>query len=114
MKEDTIVAIATPAGVGAISVIRVSGPQSFSAVDNIFYGKSKIENAATHTMHYGDVKNQDDVHIDDVLISVFRAPNSYTGEDCIEISTHGNPLITQKVIELLIDNSVVRLSLIHI
>ena len=110
MKEDTIVAIATPAGVGAISVIRVSGPQSFSAVDNIFYGKSKIENAATHTMHYGDVKNQDDVHIDDVLISVFRAPNSYTGEDCIEISTHGNPLITQKVIELLIDNSVVRLA----
>ncbi len=61
-------------------------------------------------MHYGDVKNQDDVHIDDVLISVFRAPNSYTGEDCIEISTHGNPLITQKVIELLIDNSVVRLA----
>ena len=110
MKEDTIVALATPAGVGAISVIRVSGPQSFSAVDNIFYGKSKIENAGTHTLHYGDIKNQDDEHIDDVLVSVFRAPNSYTGEDSVEISTHGNPLITQKVIELLISNSDVRLA----
>ncbi|RPI63640.1 MAG: tRNA uridine-5-carboxymethylaminomethyl(34) synthesis GTPase MnmE, partial [Ignavibacteriales bacterium] len=79
MKEDTIVALATPAGVGAISVIRVSGPQSFFAVDNIFYGKCKIEKALSHTLHYGDIKNQEDEHIDDVLISVFRAPNSYTG-----------------------------------
>lgn len=110
MKEDTIIALATPAGVGAISVIRVSGPQSFSAVDNIFYGKIKIEDAAAHTLHYGDVKNQDDEHIDDVLISVFRAPNSYTGEDSVEISTHGNPLVTQKVIELLITNSKIRLA----
>lgn len=110
MNEDTIVALATPAGVGAISVIRVSGSQSFSAVDNIFYGKNKIENAITHTLHYGDIKNQDDEHIDDVLVSVFRAPNSYTGEDSIEISTHGNPLVTQKVIELLIANSDVRLA----
>ena len=110
MKEDTIVALATPAGVGAISVIRVSGPQSFSAVDNIFYGKNKIEKAASHTLHYGDIKNQDDEQVDDVLVSVFRAPNSYTGEDSVEISTHGNPLITQKVIELLIVNSQVRLA----
>lgn len=110
MKEDTIVALATPAGVGAISVIRISGPQSFSAVDNIFSGKSKIEKAASHTLHYGDVKNRDDEHIDDVLVSVFRAPNSYTGEDSVEISTHGNPLITQKIIELLINNSDLRLA----
>ncbi len=110
MKEDTIVALATPAGVGAISVIRVSGPQSFSAVDNIFYGKSTVDNAATHTLHYGDIKNQDGEHIDDVLVSVFRAPNSYTGEDSVEISTHGNPLITQKIIELLITNFDVRLA----
>ena len=110
MKEDTIVALATPAGVGAISVIRVSGSQSFSAVDNIFCGKNKIENASSHTLHYGVIKNQDDEHIDDVLVSVFRAPNSYTGEDSVEISTHGNPLVTQKVIELLITNSDVRLA----
>jgi tRNA modification GTPase len=110
LKEDTIVALATPAGVGAISVIRVSGPQSFFAVDNIFYGKSMIEKALSHTLHYGDIKNQDDEHIDDVLISVFRAPNSYTGEDSVEISTHGNPLVTQKIIELLVSNSDVRLA----
>jgi tRNA modification GTPase len=79
-------------------------------VDNIFFGKNKIENVATHTLHYGDIKNQDDEHIDDVLISIFRAPNSYTGEDSVEISTHGNPLVTQKVIELLITNSDIRLA----
>jgi tRNA modification GTPase len=61
-------------------------------------------------LHYGDIKNQDDEHIDDVLVSVFRAPNSYTGEDSVEISTHGNPLVTQKVIELLIANSDVEIS----
>ena len=110
MKEDTIVALATPAGVGAISVIRISGPKSLSAIDNIFYGKVKIETATSHTLHYGDIINEDDEHIDDVLASVFRAPNSYTGEDSVEISTHGNPIITQKIIELLISNSDVRLA----
>ncbi len=110
MKEDTIVALATPAGVGAISVIRISGPHSFSCVDNIFTGKSKIGDAVSHTLHYGNINNQDGITIDDVLVSVFRAPNSYTGEDCIEISTHGNPLITQKIIELLITNCDVRLA----
>lgn len=110
MKEDTIVALATPAGVGAISVIRISGSLSFSAADRIFIGKIKIENAATHTLLYGDIINEDGEHIDDVLVSVFRAPNSYSGEDSVEISTHGNPLITQKIIELLISNSDVRLA----
>lgn len=110
MKEDTIVALATPAGVGAISVIRLSGSQSFKAVDKIFFGKNKIEKAASHTIHYGYIKDQDDVPIDDVLVSTFKAPNSYTGEDSIEISTHGNPLITQKVIDALISNSEVRLA----
>ena len=110
MKEDTIVALATPAGVGAISVIRISGTQSFSVVDKFFFGKIKIENAVSHTLHYGDIKSPDGEHIDDVLISVFRSPNSYTGEDSIEISTHGNPLIAQKVIELLINIPDVRLA----
>ncbi len=110
MKEDTIVALATPAGVGAISVIRLSGSQSFKAIDKIFFGKIKIEKAASHTIHYGYIKNQDDEPIDDVLVSIFKAPNSYTGEDSIEISTHGNPLITQKVIDALISNSEIRLA----
>lgn len=110
MKEDTIVALATPAGVGAISVIRLSGSQSFEAVDKIFFGKNKIKKATSHTIHYGYIKDQDDEPIDDVLVSVFKAPHSYTGEDSIEISTHGNPLITQKIIDALISNSEVRLA----
>jgi tRNA modification GTPase len=110
LKEDTIVALATPAGVGAISVIRVSGPQSFISIDKFFKGKGKIEDAASHTLHYGNIVDQDGLHIDDVLISVFRAPNSYTGEDSVEISTHGNPLITQKIIELLISNPDLRIA----
>lgn len=110
MKEDTIVALATPAGVGAVSVIRISGAYALIAVDKIFKGKVKIVDAASHTLHYGDIINRDGEHVDDVLVSVFRAPNSYSGEDSVEISTHGNPLITQKVIELLIANSDVRLA----
>lgn len=110
VKEDTIVALATPAGVGAISIIRVSGLKAFNVVDKFFFGKTKIENSASHTLHYGDIKNQDSEHIDDVLISIFRAPNSYTGEDSVEISTHGNPLITQKIIELLVSDVDVRLA----
>ena len=110
VKEDTIVAIATPAGVGAISIVRISGTKSFVVTDKFFNGKIKIENAASHTLHYGSIINQDGQHIDDVLISVFRAPNSYTGEDSVEISTHGNPLITQKIIELLIGETDVKLA----
>ena len=110
MKEDTIIALATPAGVGAISVIRISGPHAFSISDKFFRGKSNISEATSHTIHYGDIFNLDDVHIDDVLISVFRAPNSYTGEDSVEISSHGNPLIIQKIIELFVNDENVRLA----
>lgn len=110
MKEDTIIALATPAGVGAISVIRLSGPQAVSVTDKFFRGKTLIEQATSHTIHYGDIFSTDDEHIDDVLISVFKAPNSYTGEDSIEINSHGNPLIIQKIIELFIGESEVRLA----
>lgn len=98
LKEDTIIALATPPGVGAISVIRVSGPDSFYIADKLFRGKNKIINSASHTIHYGNIVDSNESHIDDVLISVFRAPNSYTGEDSVEISAHGNPLIAQKII----------------
>lgn len=110
MKEDTIIALATPSGVGAISVIRISGPNSFRITDKFFKGKIKIEQAQSHTIHYGDIFNRDGEHIDDVLISVFRSPNSYTGEDSVEISSHGNPLIIQKIIELFIGESDIRLA----
>lgn len=104
-SEDTIAAVATPAGVGALSIVRVSGPKSFDAVDSIFKGKKKIVDAESHTIHYGKIY-KDDKAIDDVLVSVFRAPNSYTGEDSVEISTHGSYLITEKIIDALTDHDV--------
>ncbi len=107
IKEDTIVALATPPGVGAISVIRLSGPLSFTAIDDIFAGGIKIEQAKSHTIHYGKVVAENET-IDDVLVFVFKAPNSYTGEDSIEISTHGSPLIVQKIISLLLTGKNVR------
>lgn len=110
MKEDTIVALATPAGVGAIAVIRVSGQEAFNVADKIFGGKIKISEARSHTLHYGNILAEDGSHIDDVIISVFRSPNSYTGEDSVEISSHGNPLIIQKIIDLLISIPDVRLA----
>jgi len=107
IKEDTIVALATPPGVGAISVIRLSGPLSFTAIDDIFAGGIRIEQAKSHTIHYGKVV-ADNETIDDVLVFVFKAPNSYTGEDSVEISTHGSPLIVQKIISLLLTGKNVR------
>ncbi len=104
--EDTITAIATPQGVGAISVIRVSGPKSFQVIDKIFKGKKKISESQSHTIHYGKIFSSSDEVLDDVLVSVFRQPHSYTGEDSVEISTHGSPLIAQKIIEVLLDNDV--------
>ena len=104
-NEDTIVALATPLGTGAISVIRVSGHEAISSVNHIFKGKKELTEAVSHSIHYGDIVNNADKHIDDVLVSVFKKPNSYTGEDAIEISTHGNPLIAQKIIDMLVSEN---------
>ena len=104
--EDTIVALATPAGTGAISIIRVSGSGSMIAVDKIFCGKSKLINCLTHTIHYGKIVDENNKLIDDVLVSVFKAPHSFTGEDSVEISIHGNSLIAEKIIQELIPHNV--------
>lgn len=101
-NEDTICATITAYGVGAISIVRVSGPKALEIGDKIFIGKHKISDSPTHRIYYGRLVN----NIDDVLISVFRKPHSYTGEDSIEISHHGNFLITRKILQLLIDNGV--------
>ena len=100
-KEDTIVALATPPGMGAISVIRISGNDSFRFMDTIFSSSEKISSSKGYSIKYGKILD-DDTILDDVLVSVFRAPNSYTGEDAVEISTHGSPFIAQRTIELLI------------
>ncbi len=101
-KEDIIVALATPPGEGAISVIRVSGEDCASLVDEVFRGGVKLSEAAANTIHYGKIINAQGETIDDVLVSVFRAPRSYTGEDALEISTHGNPFIVEKIISVLL------------
>lgn len=106
LDNDTIVALATPAGVGAISVIRVSGQHSFTIVDKIFKGKTNLVDCHTHTIHYGKIFDTKNELIDDVLVSVFKTPNSYTGEDSVEISTHGSSLITQKIIYALVESNV--------
>ncbi|MGK9475746.1 tRNA uridine-5-carboxymethylaminomethyl(34) synthesis GTPase MnmE [Melioribacter sp. OK-6-Me] len=105
-NEDTITAIATPPGIGAIAVIRVSGPDTFSKVDLIFRGRKKISECNTHTIHYGSIVDSNGEVIDDVLVSVFRAPNSYTGEDSVEISIHGSQLIAEKIISLLVEHGI--------
>jgi tRNA modification GTPase len=107
IKEDTIIALATPPGVGAISVIRLSGPKSFDAIDQVFSGGIKLTNAKSHTIHYGNIIENNEI-LDDVLVSVFKEPNSYTGENSVEISSHGSPLIVQKIISLILANSDLR------
>ena len=103
INEDTIVAIATPSGTGAISIIRISGPDSIEVVNSVFDGKKSLQEASSHTIHYGKIADIFKNPIDDVLVSIFRAPNSYTGEDSVEISTHGSPLISKKIIETLVE-----------
>jgi len=100
--NDTIVALATPQGVGAIGVIRISGNETFKIVNKVFKGKD-LNNVASHTLHFGTIRDEQSI-IDEVLISVFKAPNSYTKEDVIEISCHGSNYIIQQIITLLIKN----------
>lgn len=104
--EDTIAAIATPNGVGAISIIRISGPDAFLAVESIFKGKLTLREMKANSVHLGKIVDEDGGFIDDVLLSRFITPNSYTGEDVVEISFHGNPLIGQKIMELLLKQEV--------
>ena len=102
MNNEIIIALATPVGEGAISVIRISGSGSIKILDNIYKGKSKLTQASTHTIHYGKIISEHGEVIDDVLISIFVSPNSYTGEDSVEISTHSSPIIVKKIMNILI------------
>lgn len=101
-ENDIIVALATPMGEGAISVIRVSGNGCIKIIDQIFSGKSKLVKSSSHTIHYGKISSSNSEVIDDVLVSIFMNPNSYTGEDSVEISTHASPIIVKRIIELLV------------
>ncbi len=102
--QETIIALATPPGTGAIAVIRLSGPNAIVYVDEAFKsvkGNKKLLNQKSHTIHLGHIIDENTV-LDEVLVSVFKNPNSYTGEDVVEISCHGSNYIQQQIIQLFI------------
>ena len=112
-EMNTICAISTPYGSGGIAVIRVSGESAIPIVDSLFHGRKSLLEAAAYTVHYGEirreikgdrleVKGEDDI-LDQVLVSVFRAPHSFTGEDVVEIACHGSLYIQQTLLQWLVD-----------
>ncbi|MBC6990052.1 tRNA uridine-5-carboxymethylaminomethyl(34) synthesis GTPase MnmE [Hymenobacter sp. BT491] len=98
--SDTIVALSTPSGAGAIAVIRLSGPDAIPIADAVFAGR-RLRDQATHTLHFGTIRDGDQI-LDEVVVSLFRGPNSYTREDVVEISCHGSRYIVQQLLALLV------------
>ncbi len=99
--QDTIVALATPAGVGAIGVIRLSGPNAIPLVNSVFKPKD-LSKQSSHTLHYGRIEDAGRVY-DEVVVSLYIAPKSYTKEDVVEISCHGSPFIQESIIQLFVE-----------
>ncbi|CAM3631172.1 tRNA uridine-5-carboxymethylaminomethyl(34) synthesis GTPase MnmE [Marinicrinis lubricantis] len=105
MVSDTIAAVATAVGEGSIAVIRVSGPDSIDVVDRVFKTKRSLKDADTHTIHYGHIWDPDtNESIDEVLVSVMRAPRSFTMEDVVEISCHGGIVSMKKVLDVVLQH----------
>ena len=107
INQETIIALATPNGLGAISVIRISGLNAISVTEKLFKpkGNKKLSNQKSHTVHLGHLmKNGQE--LDEVLVTLFKGPHSYTGENTIEISCHGSTFIQQEIIDLFIENGI--------
>jgi tRNA modification GTPase len=107
IKNDTIIALATPSGVGAISVLRLSGENSIAIVAGFFKSVKKgkcLKTQKTHTIHLGHIINKGLI-LDEVLVSIFKNPRSYTGENVVEISCHGSSFIQQEIIQLFLQNN---------
>ena len=102
--NDTICAISTALGVGAISIIRVSGEEAINKVANLFDGKN-LNEVKSHTIHYGHIINNGEI-IDEVLVTILKAPKTYTKEDIVEINSHGGISTTKKILEILIKNGI--------
>ena len=100
--NDTICALITAPGTASISVIRVSGPATFPVVASFFDRPDKLHNASSHSLVFGTFLDAEKRPVDEVLLSIFRTPKSYTGEDIIEISCHGNPLIADRILSTLL------------
>ena len=105
IQNDSIIALATPSGIGAISVIRISGEDAINIVSKKFNSISgkELKNQKTHTIHLGHIIENNRI-IDEVLVSVFKNPSSYTGENVVEISCHGSSYIQQEIIQLFLKN----------
>lgn len=95
--DDTIVAVATAPGLGAIAVIRLSGPDTYPICNSLFPAKDLLQQAS-HTLHFGSIVSEGHI-VDEVVVSLYKGPRSYTGEDVIEISCHGSPYIQQQIID---------------
>lgn len=107
MISDTIAAISTAVGEAGIAVIRVSGPQSIGEVDQLFRGKQKLVNADSHTVHYGYIIDPDSGEkMEEVLVTIMRAPRSFTTEDVVEISSHGGVVSVRRLMELLLQQQI--------
>lgn len=105
-KNDTIAAIATASNGGSIAIIRVSGPDAIALTEpHIRLSKDTLSNALSHTIHYGHVVDGDEV-LDEVMVSVFKAPKSYTTEDVVEINCHGGQVVVYRVLDLLLQNGI--------
>src|SRR5436309_12337101 len=97
--SDTIAAISTPPGEGAIAVVRISGANAIEIADKIFRGKEKPSRFASHVQHLGEIFSAENDLIDQPVVSSHRAPATYTGEDLVDISCHGGTLLSVKVQE---------------
>src|SRR3989339_217876 len=106
--DDTIVAIATPIGEGGISVIRVSGPDAFETVQPCFDAQTKkaLKDLPADTIHRGKFLDSHKNMIDQVLVSIFRTPHSYTGQDVLEISCHGGLAVTKRILNVLLEKGI--------
>ena len=103
-RNDTIIALATPQGVGAIAVIRISGKDAIRVCNEVFFGKN-LEEQASHTIHLGTIRDGEKI-IDEVLVSLFKGPRSFTKENVVEISTHGSSYIINQVLKLFVRKGV--------
>ncbi|HCQ30592.1 MAG TPA: tRNA uridine-5-carboxymethylaminomethyl(34) synthesis GTPase MnmE, partial [Flavobacteriales bacterium] len=104
-KDKTICALSSPPGMGAIALIRLSGKQVFDIIKPSF--KKDLSKVPSHTAHFGNFRDNNGNIIDEVLITVFRAPKTFTGEDVLEISCHGSTYIQQQIINQLLQNGAV-------
>jgi len=105
--NDDIIAISSPPGMGAIAIIRISGPKSISKFQPFFKSKNnkKLKNQKSHTLHFGDFRFNDQL-IDEVLVSVFEKGKSFTGDESVEITCHGSTYIQKTIVETLLENGI--------